>query len=209
MGSAGSLLAMNRRPGARPGPWIAGVAFAGVVAGHSLAYLAALPGGVQRDNYLVQTGHSYWHNALVVALLLEVVGLGVVALRSFRAGVRGMLPIRFGGRQLAIRLALIQVGAFCALEAGERLVSGTGVSGMFAHHLFVLGIAIQLLVAVAGALLLRWLARTAQALGSALRGRQASRAGSGCSLPDGLPVPARRFLCDASRGRAPPVPAGI
>jgi hypothetical protein len=199
---------MNRRPGARPGPWVAGVAFAGVVAGHSLAYFAALPGGAQRDTYLAQTGHSYWHSALVVALLLEVLGLAVVAVRGFRAGLRGTLPIRFSARQLATRLALIQVGAFTALEAGERLVSGAGVSGMFAHHLFVLGVAIQLLVAVAGALLLRWLARAAGAFGSALRGRRAPRAGGGCNVPDGLAAPALRFLCDASRGRAPPVPAG-
>jgi hypothetical protein len=188
---------------------MAGVAFAGVVAGHSLAYFAALPGGVQRDTYLAQTGHSYWHNALVVALVLEVLGLAVVALRSFRAGLRGTLPISLGTRQLAIRLALIQAGGVTALEAAERVASGAGVSGMFAHHLFVLGMAIQLLVAVAGALLLRWLARAAEALGSALRGRRASRAGSGRTLPEGLPVRALRFLCDASRGRAPPVPAGI
>jgi len=188
---------------------MAGVAFAGVVAGHSLAYFAALPAGVQRDTYLAQTGHSYWHNALVVALVLEVLGLAVVALRSFRAGLRGTLPISLGARQLAIRLALIQVGAFTALEAGERVASGAGVSGMFAHHLFVLGIAIQLLVAVAGALLLRWLARAAEALGSALRGRRPSRGGSRRTLLEGLPVRALRFLCDASRGRAPPVPAGI
>src|SRR6266480_1544279 len=104
MGSTGSLLAMNRRamntrPGARPGPWMVGVAFAGVVAGHSLAYFAALPGSAQRDTYLAQTGHSYWHNALVVALLLEVLGLAVVALRSFRAGLRRSLPIRHSARQ--------------------------------------------------------------------------------------------------------------
>jgi hypothetical protein len=188
---------------------MAGVAFAGVVAGHSLAYFAALPGGIQRDTYLAQTGHSYWHNALVVALLLEVLGLAVVALRSFRAGLRRTLPIRLGARQLAIRLALIQVAVFSALEAGERVASGADVSGMFAHHLFVLGIAIQLVVAVAGVLLLRWLARAAEALGFALRRRRASRAGSGHTLPGGLPVPALRFLCDASRGRAPPVPTRI
>jgi len=188
---------------------MAGVAFAGVVAGHSLAYFAALPGNIQRDTYLAQTGHSYWHKALVFALLLEVLGLAVVALRSFRAGLRGTLPMRLGVRQLATRLALIQAAAFTALEAGERVASGAGVSGMFAHHLFVLGIAIQLLVAVAGALLLRWLARAAEVLGSALRRQRASRAGSACTLPDGLPVPALRFLCDASRGRAPPPPAAI
>jgi hypothetical protein len=188
---------------------MAGVAFAGVVAGHTLTYFAALPGSNERGAYLAATGHSYWRNALVLALLLEVLGLGVVAMRGFRAGLRGTLPIEHSGPQLAMRLAVIQVGAFGVLEAGERLVSGAGISGMFAHHLFVLGIAIQLLVAVAGALLLRWLARAAEALGVALRAPGEPRALSGLDVPDGLAVPALQFLCDASRGRAPPVPAGI
>jgi hypothetical protein len=188
---------------------MAGVAFAGVVAGHTLTYVAAIPGGNDRATYLAATGHSYWRNALVLALLLEVLGLGVVAMRGFRAGLRGTLPIEHSGPQLAMRLAVIQVGAFGALETGERLVSGAGISGMFARHLFVLGIAIQLLVAVAGALLLRWLARAAEALGIALRAPGEPRALSGLDVPDGLAAPALQFLCDASRGRAPPVPAGI
>lgn len=188
---------------------MAGVAFAGVVAGHSLTYLAALPGSNERGAYLAATGHSYWRNALMLALLLEVLGLGVVAMRGFRAGLRGTLPIDHSGPQLAMRLAVIQVGAFGALEAGERLVSGAAVAGMFSHHLFVLGIAIQLLVAVAGALLLRWLAAAAEALGIAFRVPGAPRALSGLDVPDGLAAPALQFLCDASRGRAPPAPAGI
>src|SRR5438552_4774609 len=108
---------MKRGPGAadrRAGVWLAGLAFAGVVAGHSLTYLAAIPGGNDRAAYLVATGHSSWRNALVPALLLEVLGLGVVAVRGFRAGLRGSLPIQHGTRQLATRLALIQVGAFTA-----------------------------------------------------------------------------------------------
>lgn len=188
---------------------MAGVAFAGVVAGHSLTYFAALPGSNERGAYLAATGHSHWRDALVLALLLEILGLGAVAVRGFRAGLRPTLPIQLSARQLALRLALIQVGAFGALEAGERLVSGVGVSGMFAHHLFVLGVAIQLLVAVAGALLARWLARAAEALGIALRAPGASGALPGIDVPAGLAAPALRFLCDASRGRAPPVPAGI
>lgn len=188
---------------------MAGVAFAGVVAGHTLTYFAAIRGGNDRAAYLAATGHSYWRNALVLALLLEVLGLGVVAMRGFRAGLRGTLPIEHSGPQLAMRLAVIQVGAFGALEAGERMVSGAGVSGMFAHHLFVLGVAIQLLVAVAGALLLRWLARAAEALGIAFRAPAPPRALSGPDVPDGLAAPALQFLCDASRGRAPPTPAAI
>jgi hypothetical protein len=187
---------------------MAGVAFAGVVAGHSLTYFAALPGGNERGAYLAATGHSYWRNALVLALLLEVLGLGVVAVRGFRAGLRGTLPIRHSARQLALRLALIQVVAFGALEAGERLVSGAGVSGMFAHHLFVVGIAVQLLVAVAGALLLRWLAAAARAIGASLRRGAAATACAAAGLPGGLALPALNVACRASRGRAPP-PAAV
>jgi hypothetical protein len=191
----------------RSGAWMAGVAFAGVVAGHSLTYLAALPGSNERGAYLAATGHSYWRNALVLALLLEVLGLGVVAMRGFRAGLRGTLPIEHSGPQLAMRLAVIQVGAFGALEAGERLVSGAAVAGMFSHHLFVLGIAIQLLVAVAGALLLRWLAAAAGAIGACIRGDAPPEASGALSFPAGLAIPALNVACRATRGRAPPVPA--
>jgi hypothetical protein len=186
---------------------MAGVAFAGVVAGHTLTYFAAIPGGSDRAAFLAATGHSYWRNALVVALLLEVLGAGVVAIRGFRAGLRGSLPIQHGTGQLAARLALIQVGAFSALEVGERLVSGVGVSGMFAHHLFALGIVIQVLVAVAGALLLRWLAAAAGAIGACLRGEAVPRACGALGWPGGLASPALHVACRATRGRAPPAPA--
>jgi hypothetical protein len=186
---------------------MAGVAFAGVVAGHSLTYFAAFPGSNARDAYLATTGHSYWRNALVLALLLEVAALGVVAMRGFRAGLRGTLAVEHSGPQLAMRLAMIQVGTFCALEAGERLVSGAPVSGMFAHHLFLLGVAIQLLVAVAGALLLRWLAVAAEALGACIRGEVPPEASRALGLPAGLAIPALNVACRATRGRAPPVPS--
>lgn len=193
-------------PDRRPGFWIAGVAFAGVVAGHSLAYVAAIPGAAQRDSYLARTGHSYWHNAPMAALLLEVVGLAVVAVRSFQTGLGTGMPIRLSAPRLAVRLALIQVAAFTALEVGERLVSGAGVSAMFAHHLFVVGLAVQILVAGTGALVLRWLAGAARAIGSSRRRLEESmcRPGAVFSVPDGLAVPEPSFHCDASRGRAPP-----
>jgi hypothetical protein len=92
----------------RPGLWIAAVAFAGVVAVHALAYVAGIPRAAERDSYLAQTGHSYSHNALVAALLLEVVGLCVVAVRSFHTGLGTGMPIRLSASRLTVRLALIQ-----------------------------------------------------------------------------------------------------
>jgi hypothetical protein len=186
---------------------VAGVAFAGVVAGHSLTYVAAIPAAGERGAYLAATGHSHWRNALMVALLMEVLVLTVVAVRGFRDGLRASLPLPFGTRQLAMRLGLIQVATFGALEAGERLVSGAGVSGMFAHRVFVLGVAVQLVVAVAGALLMRWLAAVARAIGACFRADTARRACSPTGLPGGLAAPSLNVACSASRGRAPPAGA--
>src|SRR5256885_83661 len=118
-----TLARMQRRPAL----WMAGVAFAGVVAGHSIAYVAAIPDASRRGALLAQTGHSYWGTALVAALLAEVLALAAVATCHFRAGLAAPaaepLPIRLGGVQLAIRLSVIQVAAFTGLEVGERLVS--------------------------------------------------------------------------------------
>jgi len=198
------LLEMHRRPAL----WMAGVAFAGVVGGHTIAYFAAVPDASRRGALLAQTGHSYWRTALVAALLVEVLALAAVAARHFRAGLaipaRGPLPIRIGRFQLAVRLALIQVAAFTGLEVGERLVSRIPVAGMFANHVFALGVAIQVLVAGAGALLLRWLARAAEALGFCLRRPAAARPAGTIGLPGGPDEPCLRFLCESSRGRAPP-----
>ena len=74
----------------------------------------------------------------------------------------------------------------------------------FANHVFALGVAIQVLVAGAGALLLRWLARAAEALGFCLRRPAAARPAGTIGLPGGPDEPCLRFLCESSRGRAPP-----
>jgi hypothetical protein len=57
---------------------------------------------------------------------------------------------------------------------------------MFAHHLFLLGISVQLLVACAGGSLLFWLSRTVRRIAEAVR-----------SLPD-LPAAVRPVLRPAA-----------
>ena len=84
-------------------------------------------------------------------------------------------PLRLSLAQLAGRLAGMQVAAFTALEVSERLRSGIPVGEMFHNHLFPIGIAIQLVVACVGALLLRWLARAAEAIGSLFGRRPVAR----------------------------------
>jgi hypothetical protein len=77
---------------------------------------------------------------------------------------------------------------------------------MFHRHLFLLGVAIQVLVAFAGALLLRWLATAAEAIGSMFAPRPVKRRTT-VALPAAKPldIPGYSPLCDGLRGRAPPV----
>ena len=193
---------MNRRPLV----WIAALALSGVAAGHAVAYYLAVPGTAQRNTFLAQSGHSYWNIAVTVAILLELAGVLAVAVRHFRAGRAGTSSLRMSFPQLACRMATMQVGAFGVLELAERARSGVPIGEMFHNHLFPIGVVIQLLVACAGALLLSWLARAAEAVGSLFRrGPAAGPSAPGVRLPPRLDIPGCSPLCEALRGRAPPV----
>lgn len=195
---------MNRRPFL----WIAALALSGVAAGHTVAYYLAAPGAGQRNALLAQTGHSYWNVAVTVAVLLELVGVLALAVRHFRAGRAGTSSLRLSLPRLAGRLAALQVAAFSVLEVGERFRAGIPVGEMFHNHLFPIGVLIQLLVAVVGALLLHWLARAAEAIGSRFGARpRARRACVVVRRPRPLDLPTCNLLCKALRGRAPPGPA--
>ena len=193
---------MNRRPFV----WIAALALSGVAAGHAVAYYLAVPGAAQRNALLAQSGHSYWNIAVTVAVLLELAGVFTVAVRHFRAGRAGTSSLRLRFPQLAWRMAAMQVGAFGVLEVAERARSGVPVAEMFHNHLFPIGVVIQLLVACAGALLLSWLARAVEAIGSLFRHRPATEQATAVVwLPRRPDTPGCSPLCDALRGRAPPV----
>ena len=69
-----------------------------------------------------------------------------------------------------VQLAVLQVAAFSAMEILERIASHAPVAGIFGHGVFLLGVAVQFLVACAGALVLVWFGRAAERLGRALRG---------------------------------------
>src|SRR5215467_13984431 len=194
---------MNRRPLL----WIAALALSGVVAGHSVAYYLAIPSAPQRQTVLAETGHSYWHVALTVAILLELAGVFGIAVRHFRAGRAGASPLQLTSGQLAACLAAMQVAAFTALEVAERLRAGVPAGEMLHNHLLPIGVAIQLLVAGAGALLLRWLGRAAAAIGSRFPRRPVAHgAGAPRRRPGPDDIPTYNRLCERLRGRAPPAP---
>jgi hypothetical protein len=146
---------------------VVGAAFGGVVFGHWLSYLLAIPSTGIRSEVLVATGHAYWLTAVRQAVALAVVSLGAIAMRQFRLVRSNDLPERHGPGGLALRLAGLQVLGFLALEVTERVAAGAPVSTMLAHHVLVLGLLVQVAVAASAALLLSLFARAAGAVARA------------------------------------------
>jgi hypothetical protein len=190
----------------RPALWVLPVALAGVAAGHSLSYLLAVPNPGQRAALLMRTGHSYWHVAVLVAVVLELGGAFALAARHVRAGRIGIPAPPLAFPNLAGRLVALQAGAFTVLEVAERLRSGIPVGEMLQNHLFPLGLGVQVLVGCAVAFLLGWLARAAAAIGLSPRRAPLPRTAGARPLRRRLDLPACSPLCEASRGRAPPPP---
>jgi hypothetical protein len=159
-------------------------AFVGLIAGHLLSYLIAIPDAARRDAVLAETGHAYLHLAGDVAIVLAFASVVTVGLRAVAERGARELP---SGLRLAWRLGALQAGAFVAMEVGERLVNGARLGELFADHLFGIGIVLQLVIASFGALPRCW-------LGPVAAGR-AARSGSG-------PAP-REHLGSPSPGSTP------
>jgi hypothetical protein len=144
------------------------VAVGGVVLAHWLAYVLAIPGTHARMQVLAASGHSYWVMAIKFAVVLGLAAIGALFLRHLDRSPRPWEsgPETFSA--IAARLSLLQVMAFTAMEVTERLVVGAPVAHLFHHRLFLMGLALQLIVASAGALLLLWFSRTAERAAAAL-----------------------------------------
>ena len=135
-----------------------GIAAAGLVLGHWLAYALAAPGAAERDELLHATGHGYLAFATQVSVLAGVLGLAGLFLAR--------LHQRGGGGSFArdvVQLSAVQTGAFAAMEVAERLLSGAPLDDLVHGPLLAIGLAVQLLVATAGAASLRLTDRTAAA----------------------------------------------
>ncbi len=147
---------------------LVGVAVGGVVLAHWLAYVLAIPGAHARAQVLAASGHSYWVMAIKLAVVLGLAGLGALFLRHLDRSPRTLETGQEAFSAIAARLSLLQVMAFIAMEVTERLVVGVPVAHLFHHRLFLMGLALQLLVASGGALLLLWFSRTAERVTEAL-----------------------------------------
>ncbi len=146
---------------------IFGTAAAGVVVGHWISYRLAVPDPQARSSILAASGHVHW--VLVVKFAVALALAGFVTLAS-RFGSRTHPEVRSGALAWVIwRLAVVQAVAFTGMEVVERIGGGAPVGTMFGHRLFVLGLAVQLLVACAGGSLLLWLSRTVRTVAEAVR----------------------------------------
>lgn len=147
----------------------------GVLIGHWATYWLAVPNPTLRESILIATGHSYWMSALKVGVVLAVTACVMVGMRaaSRDGGYQGRTSDAFVWA--ALRLAAIQMFAFVALEVAERAAVGDPVSLVFANHLLVVGLATQVVVAVAIAALSVATAQLIRRVITALHRRPASR----------------------------------
>ena len=184
---------------------LTGVAVAGAVVGHMVAYVLAVPSPTVRVVLLGATGHAYWTQAIAAASVLGLASLAATLRRRFRAGrLSGPpLPGEHLGR-LGTQLAGFQVAIYLVQEALERLEAGIPAQALLDGRLLVIGVAVQSAIALALAVLLAAAGRVAEAAGRALRPRP--RRAEPAGRPVAVPVVAwpSRLLAAGRGSRAPP-----
>ena len=184
---------------------LTGVAVAGAVVGHMVAYVLAVPSPTVRVALLGATGHAYWTAAIAAASVLGLASLAATLGRRFRAGLLSgpPQPGEHLGR-LAAQLAGFQIAIYLVQETLERLEAGIPAHALLDGRLLVTGVIVQTAIAVVLAVLLTVAGRAAEAVGRALRRPDRHLVATTPPLP-GLVVAWPSRLLAAGRGsRAPP-----
>jgi hypothetical protein len=195
---------MRWRPVAHRLP-LTGVAVAGAVVGHMVAYVVAVPSPTVRVALLGATGHAYWNAAIAAATVLGLASLVTTLGRRFRVGLLSERPppAEHVGR-LAGQLAGFQLAIYLIQETLERLEAGISPHALVDGRLLAIGVVVQSAIALVVAVLLAAAGRVAEAAGRALR-PPARRA-----EPSGLPAVQvvgawpSRLLAAGLGSRAPP-----
>ncbi len=178
-----------------------GVAGAGLLLGHWLAYALATPAATH-DRVLDAPGHGYLPYATQVATVAGALGLaGIFWSRLTRRRGGGSF-----GRDAGL-LLIGQAGAYVAIEVGERLLSGAPLDDLTHGPLLAVGLAVQGVVAIVGAGLVRLSERAAEVV-SALEGVDRPAPPSVVGSPAELDVhPVTAASLGSAVSRAPPFPA--
>lgn len=129
-----------------------GLAAIGILSSHWLAYFLAEPSGHLRAHILQASGHRHYSSVAAVLVVLGLVMLAISAVSG--VGLRGH---RMAPRSWLRSVVLIQLAGFVLLEGIERVfVSHSGgLIDLIHEPAFLVGVAIQLAVAVANMALLR------------------------------------------------------
>ena len=140
------------------------VAAAGVLIGHWLTYALLIAQPARREAVLSATGHGYLRLASVTVLVLILLALGSALMCALDARSDPAGASRAGRiRRLFPRLWLLQGLTFAGVEVVERLVAGAPL-GVLLGRVLLVGLLVQALAAVVGAVLLRMLHRAAASL---------------------------------------------
>src|SRR5512132_3920834 len=132
---------------------LTGVAVAGAVVGHMVAYVVAVPSPTVRVALLGATGHAYWNAAIAAATVL-----GLLSERPS--------PDEHVGR-LAGQLAGFQLAIYLVQETLERLEAGIPPHALVDGRLLATGVVVQTAIALVLAVLLALAGRAAEAAGRA------------------------------------------
>jgi hypothetical protein len=181
-----------------------GVATAGILAGHWLTYLLDVPQAQTRASDLARTGHSY----LPVVGQLATVCMAFTLASIFLGRVIRPSPGRAPSiAALTARLAALQAGAFVVMELVERAVAGAGFADLLHGGLLPLGVALQLGLAVVGAVLLRAVLRAGDLVAATVLARpERPRPAFLTALLPASPPRARTPVTGGPGVRAPPSP---
>jgi hypothetical protein len=168
------------------------VAATGVLAGHWLTYLVSVPDARARTATLAATGHGYLSLMGELVTLLAALSIAAVFVGALVEAGSARRP----GRALAVRLSAIQIGAFLAMEVLERVMAGSPVGALARSTILPVGVAANVGVALLGAIVLRWILRTAD------RFADAAATGSGAPI---LPRPTLLLTLPAAPARPSPL----
>jgi hypothetical protein len=201
----------GKLPRRRRVPLTALAAVAGVVLGHGLAYMVTVPGAGAREALLLHTGHNYWSIAIATAVVFGAVSVIGTVVRHARLGAAKLAHATTAWeryRSSAIRLVALQSAVFVVQEILERMHVGAPVSGLFHGGILLAGLAVQILIAAALAVVLSWLGRAGEAIGRALAPAPARRVRRARLAWPAAAIPVRVAPHDPRNPRAPPfVPA--
>ena len=195
-----------------------GIAGGGVLLAHWLTYLVDAPDPVARGAALAATGHGYLGAAgelasALLAISIVAVFLGALVDRSGRssASLEGYRFAPSARRWLAARLALLQIGVFAGMEVVERLVADAPLSDLARGWILPVGIVVNLIVALIGAALLRWIVDAAERVADAVPASRPATAFPRATLgvlPTSTFVRASPGVLGTVWARGPPAPLG-